>query len=365
MNITLNNVTKKFFSLRGTVTALENIHLEIKDKEFFVLLGPSGCGKSTLLNVIAGLEKISGGEIRFNDKVVASYKKRIFIPPKKRNVSMVFQSYALYPHMNVFENIAFPLRMGKEEKQGIKETVEKVAARLKISSLLNARPGELSGGQRQRVAIARAIIRHPNLFLLDEPLSNLDAKLRQLMRTELKYLQRSLGITTVFVTHDQIEAMTLGDRIALLKDGRLVQIGTPEELYNNPVNKFVATFIGSPAMNLLKTCYILEKGAVYVKIGEKNIQVPEEILQHIEKLTSNECILGIRPEHIYLNSKEAKNPFRAKIITIESLGKETCLHISVEKHRFSAVTQEKKFEEGEIITADFDLTKAHLFEPGE
>ena len=379
MILKLINLTKKFFSLRGEIIALKDINLEIQDKEFFVLLGPSGCGKSTLLNLIAGLEKPSAGEIWYDDRLVASTKKRVFLMPKERNVAFVFQSYALYPHLNVFENIAFPLRIVRTKERIIKEAVQKAASTLEISSLLAAKPGELSGGQRQRVAIARAIVRHPTVFLLDEPLSNLDAQLRLSMRAELKNLQRKLGITTVYVTHDQVEAMTLGDRIALLKDGKLEQTGTPNELYERPINTFVATFIGSPPMNLLETSFIEEQGIFYILLGDRKLRMPDNKSKDLKKLKEKSCILGIRPEHIYvrhLKSKpsEATPPLtpgtstavsqtlKGKIGSIEPMGREMLLHILLDKYKFSVLTTETGFKEGEIVDIELDLRNAHIFE---
>jgi multiple sugar transport system ATP-binding protein len=225
MRVRIHHLSKGFRSIRGNVFALRDISMEIENGEFFVLLGPSGSGKSTLLNLISGLETPTHGEIWFDRMLVASHAKGVSLSPKERNVAFVFQSYALYPHMNVFENIAFPLKIRGTERGGIRESVERTASLLEISDLLSAKPGELSGGQRQRVAIARAIVRHPNIFLLDEPLSNLDPQLRLSMRTELKKIQRSLGVTTIYVTHDQTEAMSLGDRIAVLRNGEIEQTG--------------------------------------------------------------------------------------------------------------------------------------------
>lgn len=288
MNVELTNITKRFISLRRRVVALENVSLEINEGEFFVLLGPSGCGKSTLLNLIAGLGKPSSGQIRFDDRTVADMDNRIYLSPKERNVAFVFQSYALYPHLNVFENIAFPLKIGRQKTLEIKNAVEQTAATLEISDLLTAKPAELSGGQRQRVAIARAIVRKPNLFLLDEPLSNLDAQLRIAMRAEIKDLQNQLGITTIYVTHDQTEAMALGDRIAVLNQGKIEQVGTSKALYEDPASIFVAQFIGSPPMNLLKTSLARVDGKLYVILGSQKVDIPTEKIQDFDKLKS--CI---------------------------------------------------------------------------
>jgi len=366
MRVRLVNLVKKFFSLRGTVVAVNNINLEIKSGEFFVLLGPSGSGKSTLLNLIAGLEKPTRGEIFFDDKLVASTERRIFLTPKERNVAFVFQNYALYPHMTVAQNIAFPLEMAGVRKSKIEEAVKQAAMRLKILDLLDARPGELSGGQRQRVAIARAIVRQPNIFLLDEPLSNLDAHLRLSTRVELKHLQRSLGITTVYVTHDQIEAMTLGDRVAVLNEGRLEQVGTPDELYEKPANTFVATFIGSPMMNLLEAELTEEKGNFYIILGNIKIKLPDEKIKSLSKLKTKSCIIGIRPEHVLLVScgQKAETPpvIKAKIDSIEPLGREMLVHVLFNGYKISLLTNEKAHKEGETINITFDLKKAHIFE---
>jgi len=257
MKVTLHNLCKYF----GNVKAVDDLNLDIGEGEFMALLGPSGCGKTTTLLTIAGFYKPNKGEVRFDDQVVND------LPPRKRNIGMVFQSYALYPHMQVLDNIAFPLKVQKVPKRVWRAKAREVAELLEIADLLDRVPGQLSGGQQQRVALARALVKEPNLLLLDEPLSNLDAKLRINMRAELKRLQKDLGITTVFVTHDQIEAMTMADRIALLEEGKLQQVGTPEELYNTPVNLFVAGFIGTPPMNFMEAELVEEAGRLYV-VGE-------------------------------------------------------------------------------------------------
>lgn len=360
MNIKLVNLTKRFVSLRGSIIALDNLNLEIKDSEFFVLLGPSGCGKSTLLNLIAGLERPTNGEIFFDDKSVVSTKRKIFLTPKERNVAMVFQSYALYPHLNVYENIAFPLKISKTNRDEIEESVKRISHLLDILNLLNSKPSELSGGQKQRVAIARALVRKPNIFLLDEPLSNLDAQLRIITRVELKNLQRKLGITTIYVTHDQIEAMTLGDRIAVLKDGKLQQVGVPDELYERPVNKFIATFIGSFPMNLIKAQIIEEEGNFYIVINSRKIKIQDEILSKLKNLKKN-VILGIRPEDIKITNKKFQS-IEGKIIFIEPLGRELLYHILLDKQGITVVTDEKTLKLGEIVNIEFNLSKIHIFE---
>jgi len=370
MKLKLVGLTKKFTSLRGNVRAVDGIDLEIQDNEFFVLLGPSGCGKSTVLNLIAGLEKPTGGEIWFDDRVVASTEKKIFLTPKERNVAFVFQSYALYPHLSVFENIAFPLRIIGEDVTKIKESVKRVGSMLEISNLFFVRPGELSGGQRQRVAIARAIVRHPNVFLLDEPLSNLDAQLRVSTRDELKRLQQRLGVTTIYVTHDQVEAMTLGDRIALLKDGRVEQIGTPDQLYESPESEFAAKFIGSPPMNIFKAEVSEEGEEFYIIIGGEKIRMPDDKaplpLKGWLGLAGGRgwlrsCTFGIRPEDIHITRK-CEGVLKAKIDLIEPMGRERLFHITINEHRFSLLTTDTGFKQGELVDVEFDLKKLHIFE---
>ena len=360
MRIRMVNLTKIFSSIRGKVVALEDINLEIKDSEFFVLLGPSGCGKSTLLNLVAGLEKPTSGEIWFADKLVASSQKKIFLTPKERNVAMVFQSYALYPHLNVFENIAFPLRIQKTKDSVIKEKVIKAAEMVGISDLLNAKPAELSGGQRQRVAIARAIVRKPDVFLLDEPLSNLDAQLRMATRTELKQLQQSLGTTTIYVTHDQVEAMTLGDRVAVLRNGKIEQVGTPEELYNNPVNPFVATFIGLPPMNLIEATIVEENKEYFAVIDGNKLKIPVEKQRDI--VTKNKkLILGIRPEDIYISSDKKENIFETKIISVEPLGRELIIYVLLGNQKISVLSTNKELKKNQMLLIEFNISKIHLF----
>jgi multiple sugar transport system ATP-binding protein len=359
---------KEFSSGRRNIAAVKDIDFEIADREFFVLLGPSGCGKSTILNLIAGLEKPTGGEIWFDDKPAAVPEKRIFLSPKERDVAMVFQSYALYPHLKVFDNIAFPLRIMKQDKKSIKQSVEGVAEMLELSSLLHARPGELSGGQRQRVAIARAIVRQPSLFLLDEPLSNLDALLRASTRTELKNLQRRLGITTVYVTHDQVEAMSLGDRVALLRAGQLEQIGAPEKLYEKPANAFVARFIGSPPMNLLRAALVEEGDGLWVQIEGARCKIPEARAGALGASRSREVLLGVRPEHIHLGTKGAYGFLQGTVSRIEQLGRETLVHANIGNQDVLLLTDDKKVVQarsGERVSLGFDLEQAHFFAPDD
>ncbi|OGS21023.1 MAG: hypothetical protein A2252_03760 [Elusimicrobia bacterium RIFOXYA2_FULL_39_19] len=362
MNIKLKNLTKKFISLRGGVAAIKDINLTINDKEFFVLLGPSGCGKSTLLNLIAGLEKPSSGEIFFGAKVVASFEKKLFLTPKERNIAMVFQNYALYPHLSVYENIAFPLRIQKLGSAEIKDAVENAAAMLNIADLFQAKPAELSGGQKQRVAIARAVVRKPDIFLMDEPLSNLDAQLRTSTRTELKLLQKKLGITTIYVTHDQTEAITLGDRVAVLKSGKIEQIGTPDELYNSPANTFIATFVGNPPMNLIKTKLITDNGKYFLAFSDNRIELPKKLLETGNLLETADITIGLRPEHIEINrSNNDNNSLKATILDVESLGRENIVNFSLGGSILTALTNKKHFLEKEEVSVSFDINNLSLF----
>jgi multiple sugar transport system ATP-binding protein len=344
--IRIRNVSKEFFSLRGKIRALDGVSLDIEPGEFFVLLGPSGCGKSTLLNIVAGIERPSEGAVRIGDRVAVSTAERIFTSPRERNIAMVFQSYALYPHMNVFENIAFPLKIGRIRKQEINERVEKIANMLEISDLLKARPSELSGGQKQRVAIGRAIVRKPDALLLDEPLSNLDAQLRVAMRTALKRLQRELTVSTLYVTHDQTEAMAMGDRIAVMKDGRIQQIGSPEKIYRDPETVFVAGFIGIPPMNMLDADVLAKS---------------RETFDFLKKTGSGGIVAGIRPEHIRLTPTD-KGLFRAKVTFIGPLGSENLVHLKIENREvITRVSGRLPFKEGETVGIDFDEKKMLIF----
>jgi multiple sugar transport system ATP-binding protein len=344
--IRIRNVSKEFFSLRGKIRALDAVSFEIEPGEFFVLLGPSGCGKSTLLNIVAGIERPSEGAVRIGDRVAVSITERIFTSPRERNIAMVFQSYALYPHMNVFENIAFPLKIGRIRKQEINERVEKIANMLEISDLLKARPSELSGGQKQRVAIGRAIVRKPDALLLDEPLSNLDAQLRVAMRTALKGLQRELAVSTLYVTHDQTEAMALGDRIAVMKDGRIQQIGSPEKIYRDPETVFVARFIGIPPMNMLDADVLAKSRKTF---------------DFLKKTGSGQIVAGIRPEHIRLTPAD-KGLFQAKVIFIGPLGSENLVHLKIENREvITRVSSRLPFKEGETVGINFDEKKMLIF----
>ncbi len=327
VRVKLVNLTKKF----GNVTALDNLNLEVGKGEFVALLGPSGCGKSTTLYLIAGIYKPTSGYIYFDDKIVND------LEPKDRNVGMVFQNYALYPHMTVYDNIAFSLKIKKYPKQEIDRRVREVAKMLHIENLLDRKPAQLSGGQQQRVALARAIVKEPNIFLMDEPLSNLDAKLRIEMRTELKRLQSELKVTTIYVTHDQMEAMTMADRIAVMNEGKLQQYGKPEELYNRPANIFVADFIGSPPINLIPVELRKTAERIILKTPFGDIVVRDEGLRKaLETIEEKEYIMGIRPEHLSLTRKattdEGKTGLAGKVLAIEPLGKELQLDIGNDEH---------------------------------
>ncbi|MBE6016924.1 MAG: sn-glycerol-3-phosphate ABC transporter ATP-binding protein UgpC [Lachnospiraceae bacterium] len=313
----------------GGVTAVNDFNLEIEDKEFIVLVGPSGCGKSTTLRMVAGLENISKGELYIGDTLVNN------IEPKNRDIAMVFQSYALYPHMTVYENMAFALKMHKIPKDEIDKRVREAADILDITEYLNRKPKALSGGQRQRVAIGRAIVREPKVFLMDEPLSNLDAKLRNQMRAEIIKLRKRIDTTFIYVTHDQTEAMTLGDRIVIMKDGLIQQIGTPQEVFNEPANIFVAGFIGSPQMNFFNGVLKNEGGSVYALIPAANdgkgakIKLTEEAAGKLEGFgDGKEVVIGIRPEHIRVVREMGENTIKGTIDVSEMMGSEYYLHIS-------------------------------------
>lgn len=304
----------------GNVHAVIDMDMEINEGEFIVFVGPSGCGKTTLLRMIAGLENISGGEIILDGR---SMNK---VPPKNRDVAMVFQNYALYPNMKVKDNIAFPLKMRHSGKKEIKSRVAEVAQKLELETLLERKPGALSGGQRQRVALARAMVRKPKLFLMDEPLANLDARLRTEMRREIITLQRELGVTTIYVTHDQTEAMTMGTRIAVINEGVLQQLGTPQEVYGHPANVFVAGFIGSPHMNLWDTGLVTEQGCCYLTLGERRIPVDEDKLP--KEPVQGEITAGIRPEHIKPAGPGEPGAIRMEINIVENTGRETAVFLS-------------------------------------
>jgi len=314
--VELDGIVKAY----GSIEVVHGIDLEVAEKEFVVLVGPSGCGKSTTLRMIAGLEEITAGSISIDGRIVNR------VAPKDRDVAMVFQNYALYPHLKVFENIAFGLRIRKESKQHIQKTVEEVSDILGLTPYLDRRPAELSGGQRQRVAMGRAIVRHPKVFLFDEPLSNLDAKLRTQMRAEIKRLHKRLGATSVYVTHDQVEAMTLADRIVVMNDGYIEQIGTPMELFTNPANTFVASFIGSPPMNQMPGKITHSPTGLMANVDDlAAIAVPD----NINVKEGQPVVVGVRPEHLTLNDGDGKSPIPISLDLVEPLGSEALLHASI------------------------------------
>lgn len=354
VNVTLENV-KKYFR---KVKAVDGITLRINDGEFIVLLGPSGCGKTTLLRTIAGLERVTDGRILFDNEDVT------YLPPRARNVSMVFQSYAVFPHMSVYDNIAFPLKVKKYPNSEIRRRVKWAAELLRIDELLNRYPSQLSGGQRQRVAVARAIVVEPKVLLMDEPLSNLDALLRVKMRSELKKLQKTVKVTTIYVTHDQVEAMTMGDRIAVMKEGKLQQVGTPSEIYHKPTNLFVAGFIGSPQMNFIKGIIARKGESVMFDSGDIVLNVSGELVSVLEKYEGEEVIMGIRPENVYLSSENTQNmKKKAKIDFVETLGSETIIHCKIGNTVIiSKVPKELNLKIGDEVLVELDPQKLHFFD---
>lgn len=347
VSIKLVNVTKRF----GKVVAVDNVNLEIMDTEFMALLGPSGSGKSTILYLIAGIYKPTSGRIFFGDIDVTD------LPPKERNVGLVFQNWALYPHMKVYDNIAFPLRLKKVEENSIRKKVKEVAEMLKIDHLLDRYPHQLSGGQQQRVAIARALVKEPQVLLLDEPLSNLDALLRINVRSELKRLQKRLGITTIYVTHDQAEALAMADRIAVINEGKILQVGTPEVVYNKPSCKFVGGFLGNPPMNFIDAEIVFEDNRYYIVVGEDKVIVPRQYAEIIAKLRVKDVIVGFRPEDtlVYRLSEKILNNknkcFQGEVYTVEPLGRENIITILL-SNKFiikAIVSRDRVFNIGEKV----------------
>ena len=325
-SVTFDHVTKAY---ADDVVAVDDLDLLIKDSEFLVLVGPSGCGKTTALRCVAGLEDITDGKLLIGDRVVNN------VAPKDRDIAMVFQSYALYPHMTVFDNLAFGLKLMKTPKAEIKRRVEEAAKILNLERFLDRKPKALSGGQRQRVALGRAIVREPSVFLMDEPLSNLDAKLRVQMRAEIHQLQRRLGVTTIYVTHDQVEAMTMGDRVAVMNRGHLQQVDTPQVLYDNPKNEFVAGFIGSPSINLVEAELARDNGSLAVRFGENELTVDDQVARNKSSLgdyVGRNIILGIRPEDFEDASLETDAPadrrVKATADLTEPLGADVLVHFS-------------------------------------
>ena len=381
-SVNLNNVTKKW----GDVTAVDQVNLHINEGEFVVLLGPSGCGKTTTMRLVAGLEDITDGEIKIGDEIVND------VDPRKRDVSMVFQNYSLFPHMTVRNNIAYPLKMKKIPSSEHDKLIKEVSSLVELQDLLHRKPAELSGGQRQRVALARAIVRQPRVFLMDEPLSNLDAKLRVQMRAELGELHSQLETTTLYVTHDQVEAMTMGDRVAVIRKGVLQQIDTPREIYLYPKNIFVAGFIGSPAMNFVYATIDVSEKETKLTFGDSNI-VSSDAPKSLSDFNGKEIVLGIRPEafedSVYANDKEFTEQININVSLLEQLGSDTYIHfykdippvqtkaieeiLADEGEDISALGTETKFiarinpnatiEEGQNINLAIDPSKLHYFDP--
>ena len=356
-SVSYRHVYKRY----GDVTVVKDLNMEVKDKEFVVFVGPSGCGKSTNLRMLAGLEEISEGEILIGDRVVND------VPPKDRDIAMVFQSYALYPHMSVYDNMAFGLKLRKTPKDEIDRRVKEAADILGLTHFLDRKPKALSGGQRQRVAVGRAIVREPAVFLMDEPLSNLDAKLRVTARAEISKLHRRLGTTFIYVTHDQVEAMTMGDRIAVLSDGILQQIDTPLALYTQPANIFVAGFIGSPSMNFFDSTLVREDGTLYLDAGDFRVRVPSDHQSAYQQYAGREVVFGIRPEHVHAPDFAPPNiqaaPIRGTVEVVELLGHELHLYMTSGKNSFVATVDTRAgVHVGNEIDLVADMGHMHLFD---
>ncbi|MBO5312563.1 MAG: sn-glycerol-3-phosphate ABC transporter ATP-binding protein UgpC [Clostridia bacterium] len=359
-SLSLKHIYKKY---PGGVTAVSDFCLEIQDKEFVIFVGPSGCGKSTTLRMIAGLEEITEGELYIGDKLMND------IAPKDRDIAMVFQNYALYPHMTVYENMAFGLKLRKTPKEEIKRRVEEAAEILGITHLLDRKPKAMSGGQKQRVALGRAIVRNPKVFLLDEPLSNLDAKLRATMRTELTKIHKRVGTTFVYVTHDQVEAMTMATRIVVMKDGLIQQVDTPQSLYDKPVNMFVAGFIGTPQMNFVNAVLEKKEDGVYISFEGHSLKLPEEKANDpaIADYIGKEVVAGIRPEcihdePIYLSTM-AENVIEVDVDVTELMGAEIYLYLSVGEQNVTArVSSRSEARAGDKIKVAVEVARIHLFD---
>ncbi len=357
-SLELKNIYKRY---SGGVTAVSDFNLSIADKEFVILVGPSGCGKSTTLRMIAGLEEISEGELYIGDTLVND------IAPKDRDIAMVFQNYALYPHMSVYENMAFGLKLRKTPKAEIKKRVQEAARILGIEAYLERKPKALSGGQRQRVALGRAIVREPKVFLMDEPLSNLDAKLRVQMRTEISKLHQRLQTTFIYVTHDQTEALTMGTRIVVMKDGIIQQVDSPQTLYNHPVNMFVAGFIGSPQMNFCDAAIAVENGDTYIKFGSNSVKLNAKKAEQVKDYVGKEVVMGIRPEDMYDDqdslTKFADTKCSAEVDVTELMGAETYLYLVIDGINFVArVKPDSTSERGQKISICMDPEKIHVFD---
>jgi multiple sugar transport system ATP-binding protein len=353
--VAFEHVSKEF---RGGVRAVDDLNLAVENGEMMVLLGPSGCGKTTSLRMLAGLEKISSGVIRIGDTIVND------LPPRSRNIAMVFQSYALYAHLNVFENLAYPLRVRKLRKSEIQRRVGEVAELVQITELLKRKPREISGGQRQRVALGRAIIREPSVFLMDEPLSNLDAKLRLHMRGELKRFQRDLATTAIYVTHDQAEAMTLADRVAIMNKGVLQQVGPPKEVYRRPANMFVAGFLGSPPMNFFRLAPQSSNGQTTLAGPSIRYAIPEAWASQLRAVGSGEVVLGVRPEHVTISPNPIANALPAEVYVVEDLGNELLVDVRVDGQQAVArIAGGEAPAIGDRVWLSFPPDQVHLFDP--
>jgi multiple sugar transport system ATP-binding protein len=353
--VTFEHVNKQY----GDFLAVNDLNLEIGDGEFMVLVGPSGCGKTTSLRMIAGLEEITAGTLRIGDRVVND------VPPKDRDIAMVFQSYALYPHMSVRENLAFGLKLRKVPKPEIERRVNEAAETIQLQKLLDRKPKELSGGQRQRVALGRAIVREPAVFLMDEPLSNLDAKLRVQTRAEIARLHQRLETTMVYVTHDQVEAMTMGQRIAVMNEGILQQVGTPQKLYDEPINRFVAGFIGSPSMNFVDVSVDGKaETARLVGPGDWAVPTPQRLRGIAGDIAGKKLVAGFRPEHLEIGDAGSDSAsFQARADVVEYLGHEELLHVSAANQDIVAIVDsEHRVRPGDVIKLTLPLSKLHLFD---
>jgi multiple sugar transport system ATP-binding protein len=358
--VVMDKIRKEF----GSTTAVDDVSLVVEDQEFCVIVGPSGCGKTTLLRIVAGLEKPTAGHIYLGDELIDQ------VPPGDRNMAMVFQNYALFAHMNVYDNISFGLKIRKHPKEDIPKLVHQVADMLKIGRLLDRHPRQLSGGERQRVALGRALIRNPRLYLMDEPLSNLDALLRIQMRSELLRLIRSVKGTVIYVTHDQTEALSMGDKLVLLRNGQVQQVGSPDDVYNRPINRFVATFLGSPSMNFITGGTVKQDGETlyYENSGLKLVLSEEQRLALVQrpdwKTIKDDLVLGIRPEAIYF-AKTANNvptDIQAKVDLVQSLGAETIVSLSVGSHMLQALTDPSiRLHTAEHVPVYLDMQKVYLF----
>ncbi|MBA2383283.1 MAG: sn-glycerol-3-phosphate ABC transporter ATP-binding protein UgpC [Actinobacteria bacterium] len=352
-SVTFDRVTKVYDS----VTALSNFTLDVAAGEFMVFVGPSGCGKTTALRMVAGLEKITAGEISIGDDTVNE------LDPRRRDVAMVFQNYALYPHMTVFENVAFGLRARRAPKGEIRRRVERATRALGLAELLERKPSQLSGGQRQRVAMGRAIVREPRVFLMDEPLSNLDARLRVQMRAEVARVQRELGVTTIYVTHDQVEAMTMGDRVAVMRGGLLQQTGDPQVVFDRPANLFVASFLGSPPMNLVQAQLSERDGGLAAQVGEQEVAVPAEMVVErpgLRAYAGRTVGLGIRPEHLREANGDSRTRLRGTVRATEALGSEFLVHLEVAAE--PVLTEEVREVAGDVDAAALQRLESEAME---